>query len=84
MEEAKKYKVKLINPRDEPFRHPDFAIRNADGVWETDENGSLKHSKEFMKGDVMEVGKETAQHLIVSKQGELVDPADAVEVMNYE
>lgn len=79
----KKYKLKLTDPNDTPFRHEEYADRDKNGVWQTDDKGALKHTQEFKKGDIIEVSKPAAQHLMVSKQAIPINIDDVAELMSY-
>lgn len=77
-------KVLITKPKDTPLRLVEYADREeltedqkakgeTVGRWRTDENGNLKHKREFVAGDVAEVQRSTALHLIATGQADLVE-----------
>lgn len=72
-----KVKIKLTNLRDEPLRHPEYAVRQDvekngvkyQDVWVPNEDGVLPVSRVFRNGDVIELSVPSAMHLITSGQG---------------
>ena len=75
-----KVEVRLTNPADEPVCLEEYADRDEDGVWRTDEDGNLKHKQTFVKDDIAEVEPKTAEHLIISRQADLVNVEDVNKV----
>lgn len=67
-----KLKVKLTNVKG-VFIHPDLADRTETEAWIPDEKGKLPIVAEYKKGDVVELSKATAEHLVMSGQAEWVN-----------
>lgn len=72
--------VRLTNIKSDPWTHVELPLLDENGNQQTDEQGNPLW-QQFHAGDIVQVSPETAEHLVMSMQGEELD-SESTPVMN--